>query len=447
MGTHFVASPPSTDRNHTCLGHDGQRFSVELRFTYVMSALVAVALAVLGAAPALLISAGILSLPVEAQTLCFGLAIVSASFAMSWGAEAAEHDIPRTLALTAVGLLAVLPEYAVDIVFAYKAGENPLFAPYAAANMTGSNRLLLGLGWPMVAIIAWLVRGQRQLKLSRDAVLPLLFLAAATVYSFILPLKASIGLVDTVLLFALFGVYAVFAARAELEEPDLVGPAAVIGALAAYRRRLAVTGLFVFATVVIAASAAPFADGLVQTGRNLGIDDFLLVQWFAPIASEAPEFLLAAQLAARGKASAALALLLVAKLEQWTLLVGSLPLAYAIGTLHLQQVGLALPLDGRQVAEVWLTAAQGTFGVVVLANLALELPEAFTLALLFTAQLVIGSLLRTTVHDPVAADQELTFFSLAYLALSVVFAIRARKAVGALWGRRNREPDPGSVIT
>src|SRR6266851_4858769 len=226
-----------------------------------MGTVLAVTLAILAAVPAALVRFAGLEVPIEVGTLFFGIAIVGASFAVAWGAEAAEHDIPRALALTVVALLAVLPEYAVDIVFAFKAGQNPAFAPYAAANMTGSNCLLLGLGWPMVAILAWLVTGQRTLRLTRDAVLPLLFLALATIYSFVLPLKASIGLFDSVVLFALFGGYAVLAAREPAEQPDLIG----------------------------------------------------------------------ALLALRGKATAALGLLLSSKVNQWTLLVGSLPLAYAVG--------------------------------------------------------------------------------------------------------------------
>src|SRR5713101_9452984 len=127
-----------------------------------MQTRLAVALALLAAVPAALVHVGVLNVSVEIATLFYGLAIVGAAFAMSWGAEAAEHDIPRALALTAVALLAVFPEYAVDIVFAYKAGQDPSFAPFAAANMTGSNRLLLGLGWPTVAVLAWPFKGQRQ---------------------------------------------------------------------------------------------------------------------------------------------------------------------------------------------------------------------------------------------------------------------------------------------
>src|SRR5437588_10927487 len=168
-----------------------------------------IALALLSAVPAFLLRLGGLALPVELATLGFGLGVVGAAFAMLWAAEAAERDIPRALSLTIVALLAVFPEYAVDVIFAFKAGQDPTFAPYAAANMTGSNRLLLGLGWPTIAILAWLVRGQRSVRLTRDALLPLAFLSIATVYSFLLPLKANISLIDTLVLFGLFIAYGV----------------------------------------------------------------------------------------------------------------------------------------------------------------------------------------------------------------------------------------------
>jgi len=399
-----------------------------------MGTLLAIALAILSAVPAMLVRFAGLNVPIEVATLFYGLAIVGASFAMAWGAEAAEHDIPRALALTVVALLAVFPEYAVDFIFAFKAGQNPEFAPYAAANMTGSNRLLLGLGWPTVSVLAWLFRGQRRLVLTRDALLPLSFLALATIYSFILPLKANIGLIDSLILFALFGAYALLAAREDTEEPDLVGPAATIGALPSGPRRAAIVGLFAFAGATIGASAEPFADGLVRTGHSLGIDEFLLVQWVAPLASEAPEFLVAALLALRGKANAALGLLLSAKVNQWTLLVASLPLAYSLGAGRPD----VLPLDSRQVAEVWLTAAQSLFGVAVLASLSLELGESALLACVFLAQFIAGGVIRTVLHDAAGGETELIVFSIVYVLLSLVFMVRARRVLGTMW-RKGRD--------
>jgi cation:H+ antiporter len=353
---------------------------------------------------------------------------------MSWAAEAAERDIPRALALTAVALLAVLPEYAVDIIFAFKAGQDPAFAPYAVANMTGSNRLLLGLGWPAVAVLAWLKSGRRFLQLDRGDLLPLAFLAVATLYSFLLPFKAAIAPFDSLVLITLFVAYAVLAARAEAEEPNLVGPAAAIGGLSTTRRRLAIVGLFAFAGATIGVAAEPFAEGLVHTGQKLGIDEFLLVQWLAPLASETPEFLVAALLAVRGKATAALALLLAAKVNQWTLLVGSLALAYSAGAGQLA----ALPLDQRQVGEVLLTAAQSLFGLAVLARLRLGLVDAALLAALFVGQLVLGGVLRAGLHNADVASAELFWFAGLYLVLAAWQLARARHVLSKLLRRDDR---------
>src|SRR3989442_15019929 len=107
------------------------------------------------------------------------------------------------------------------------------------------------------------------------------------------------------------------------------------------------------ATAFVLSAAGPFATALVQGGKQLGIDEFLLVQWLAPISSESPELLVAAVLALRGHQDSGLGALLSAKVNQWSLLVGSLPIAYAIGG------GGAggIALDARQTEGVILTAA------------------------------------------------------------------------------------------
>src|SRR2546430_2055082 len=152
---------------------------------------VPIVLALVVAVPAFLLRLGALAVPVELATLGFGLGVVGAAFAMLWAAEAAERDIPRALSLTIVALLAVLPEYAVDIIFAFKAGQDPTFAPYAAANMTGSNRLLLGLGWSTVAVLAGPGPGQGLVRPHPAGPLPPALPGVGTPYSFPLPPKAA----------------------------------------------------------------------------------------------------------------------------------------------------------------------------------------------------------------------------------------------------------------
>lgn len=116
--------------------------------------------------------------------------------------------------------------------------------------------------------------------------------------------------------------------------------------------------LFVFATAVIVASAKPFAGSIIAAGTQLGIDRFLLVQWVAPLASEAPEFIVAILFAVHGRGSDAIGTLISSKVSQWTLLVGSLPVAYLAGG-----GGTALGLDSRQTEEFLLTGAQTLLGV------------------------------------------------------------------------------------
>jgi cation:H+ antiporter len=327
----------------------------------------------------------------QIEALIFGLAIAGGAFLLSWGCEVAQLEVSQALALAGVALVAVLPEYAVDMYFAWMAAEQPEYASYAAANMTGANRLLIGIGWPMVAIIFWLKEKGKSVELDRTQSTELSFLLIATIYSFIIPLKGNLSLVDTVILVGLFGAYIWASFRVGVERPQLVGPSAILAALPGKTRRVVTISLFLFPAVVILASAKPFAEGLIQTGKIWGIDEFILVQWLAPLASEAPELLIAAIFTLSGNAAAGIGILVSSKVNQWTLLVGSLPLVYC---LSLGEIG-ALPLDARQAEEILLTSAQSIFAIALLSRLRFSLKGACVLLLLFVTQLVfINPLVR-----------------------------------------------------
>lgn len=360
--------------------------------------------------PAASLRFGVWSSSQPVETLFFGLAIVSAAFLLTWTAEAAERDVPRTLALAGLALIAVLPEYAVDMLFAWKAGKDPSYAAYATANMTGGNRLLVGLGWTMVVAILWIRSRKTLLKLAEVHRVEVGLLGVATVYSFIIPLRGGITLFDAAFLISIFIAYVYLAARGELEEESsLVGPAEAIANLPARQRRTVVAVMFIYAAGAILLAAEPFADGLIRTGVEFGIDEFQLVQWVAPLASEFPEFLVAGLLAWRLRPDAALGALVSSKVNQWTLLIGCLPIAYALssGTID------PLPTDRRQTEEVLLTAAQSLLAVVLLINLRMSIAEAAALGVMFVAQFV-------TPHSVVPRNA----FSAAYFVLAGIFAVR-----------------------
>jgi cation:H+ antiporter len=249
--------------------------------------------------------------------------------------------------------------------------------------MTGGNRLLVGLAWPAIFFIFYWRTRVKELPVLRSNAMGILFLGAATLYSFSIPLRGHLSLLDTGVMFGLFGAYMYLASRFPPElEREFVGPAQAIAALGKGQRRAAIALIFLFAAAVIFAAAEPFAEGLVETGKNAGIDEFILVQWVAPLASESPEFILAAMLAARGRHDAGMTVLISSKVNQWTLLIGSLPLAYSISG---GEIG-ALDFDSRQAEEVFLTAGQSLFAVAIFVSLSMVWWEAVLLGALFATQ-------------------------------------------------------------
>lgn len=405
-----------------------------------------VVLAVLVAAPAVVLRLTGIQVPPPIAILVFGTAVLASVALLMWAAEAARADVSGSLALALLALVAILPEYAVDIFFAYSAGHRPDFAAYATANMTGANRLLIGVAWPLLVFTAiWAVR-RRQ---ARDDVDPgepigwlsgavtvaghrrveLLFLAAATIYALIIPFTGRLAWYDAVALGALFGAY-LWRIRGSAEsEEELTGVAATVATQPQVRRRILVASLFAMAAVVILSAAEPFGEALVDAGSELGIDRFLLVQWLAPIASESPEVLVAITFALRGRADDGMGALLAAKLNQWTLLVACLPIAYYLG--GGQAAGL--PLDARQTEEFVLTTAQTVLGIAVLITLRLTGSKALLLFGLFAAQFVLPD------------EQARYIMSVIYFLVAAVFFAIHRRDVRPLVTAAIRSPKHGAL--
>ena len=140
----------------------------------------------------------------------------------------------------------------------------------------------------------------------------------------------------------------------------------------------------------------------------------LLVQWLAPLASEAPEFALALIFAFKGKANMGLAILVSSKVNQWTALAGSLPIAYSIGG-----GGTAIPMDGRQVEEFMLTTAQTVMGVALLLSLRLGIRASIALFVLFMIAFVMPD------------EHARTIIAWIYFAIAAVIGFRNRRFIGS----------------
>ena len=364
------------------------------------------------------------------EAAIFFVAILGAGFLLSWGAEAAEEHVSQGLVIGVLALVTVLPEYAVDLYYTYQAGLHPgsAYAGFAAANMTGANRLLIGAGWPLIVLLYWWHSGKRAVALSWDNAAEIAYLALASLYSFVIVWKGTIGVIDFVVLVSIFAAYlwrlsklpkADYDEAEEAEDDDEVGPAAVLATLPVRQQWLIMGVLTVVAVAVIVMAAEPFAEALLAAGRDLGVNQFLLVQWVAPFASEVPEVVLVVLFVLNNRPTAALGALVSDKINQWTLLVGMIPVVYAIGAGHLT----SFPLDARQHEEFFLTAAQSLFAVALLLRLRLSLASAAVLLGLFGVQFALAWVFE---HEEARSEQLLSEMGWLYIVL----------AIGLFWWNR-----------
>jgi cation:H+ antiporter len=397
---------------------------------YLMSMVIAVMLTV----PGFILRLFQVELDPAFVALITGAAILGASFLLLWACETAQKDISQALALAVVALIAVLPEYAVDMYFTWQAGQYPQgdYARYAIANMTGANRLIIGIAWAMIVGIFWL-KTKRPVELERERRTEVFFLGMATMYAFLIPIKGSLAWYDGIVFMGLFAWHIGLASRRPCVECELEGPAELMGQLPKLKRRVVTAVMFLFSAGVILANAEPFSESLVATGKVLGINEFLLIQWLAPIASEAPEFTVATMFALRGQAGIALGSLLSAKLNQWTLLVGMIPGVYGLSS---GSFATPIPMGSFQLNEILLTAAQSLLAVVLLLSLRLDIKGAVLLLGLFICQFIPLSLFANLPGImPWMVELEGMHFALVglYLFFSLYLLVRRRKVVVTEW--------------
>src|SRR5919205_1143698 len=124
--------------------------------------------------------------------------VLGSAMLIAWAAEAAQFLVSQGLALAILAWLQTLPEFAVEAVIAWQAGQtvrtsaNPFEVQHATAlmtaNFTGSLRLLVGLGWPMIyATAATFHRRQtkqrlREIVLEPEHAVEIVFLLVCIAY-------------------------------------------------------------------------------------------------------------------------------------------------------------------------------------------------------------------------------------------------------------------------
>ena len=359
--------------------------------------------------PGVIIRFGGLHLDPALESLIFGVGIIGAAFLLSWAAEVAQMDVSASFAIAILALIAVMPEYMVEAVLAWDAGESyrqlavaqgevTKEMSLAAANVTGANRLLIGVGWSAVIIIFWLKR-RSGFDMRGLLKLELPMLVVATLLTILVAFSKAIPIWLAVVFIGAYIFYLWRSSTQESEEPDLLGAAAMIASFRPLYRRLWVLGLFIFSAGIILIAAEPFVHGLRATGEELGISEFLLIQWLAPLASESPEIIVAVLFALRANPNDGLTTLISSQVNQLTLLVGSIVVVFSISSGQI----LSFPLDyfeggfverltspfGLQSSEFLLTAAASTFAILLISTRIIKLWHGIALLGIFAAYMVI----------------------------------------------------------
>jgi cation:H+ antiporter len=317
------------------------------------------------------------------------------SIVIGWAAELIAVHLSAGMALAVLAWLQTSPEFAVEASIAWSRNSE-----LALANLTGSLRLLLGLGWPVISFIFWYCARKRRAK-GTSITLPRSFSVEAAgltipiAYFLVIVLKSTWSAIDGIILCLFYVGYfwALNRARTRgtevhLEEDDVDEPW-LVRKIQAYSKRtqlLTAFFMFLFGGIALYFTVHPFVESLRVTAVSLGITEFVFIQWMAPIASEFPEKVTAFNWARRSsKAPMAIVNMLSSVTSQWTLLAGLVPIIFSISAGHLT----AIDLTEFQKTELLLTIAQSVLAVVFMADLKIYLFESVGLFVLWLFQFLI----------------------------------------------------------
>ncbi|MDO8661628.1 MAG: hypothetical protein Q7K98_00175 [Candidatus Omnitrophota bacterium] len=324
-------------------------------------------------------------------------AIILAALLISWGAECGQFFISQGLALAVLAWVQTLPEFAVEGVIALSAAKDPSKLHLITANYTGSLRLFVGLGWPMVYFTAYFFRrmkaggkGPWSIKLDDEHSVAVLSLLPALLYFLVIYFKGTLNILDGIILSAIYFSYLYLLSKIpphDQEEIEDLGRIPKFVMRKRYPLNVIWIAIFFFlGAVILYFSAHPFLNSMLALAVSFGISQFVFVQWVAPFLSEFPEKLSAFYWARKvNKASMALVNFVSSSINQWTILVALIPFIYSFGMGRVA----AVVFDEHQKVEILLTIIQSYLGFLFLVSMDFKFFEAAALFLLWLAQFLV----------------------------------------------------------
>lgn len=324
-------------------------------------------------------------------------AIVLAAMLIAWAAECGQFFISQGLALAILAWVQTLPEFAVEAVIALEAAKDPAKVHLITANFTGSLRLFVGLGWPMVYFVALIFgkkRGEKRnfpaIKLDDEHAVAIISLLPALLYFLVIYFKGTLNIFDGLVLGAIYFIYlyllSKFPPHAREEASDLGRIPKYVMSLPRRSSIIGISGLFIAGAVIIYFTAHPFLNSMLAIAVTMGVSQFVFVQWVSPFLSEFPEKLSAFYWAKKvTKAPMALINFVSSSINQWTILVAMIPFIYSFGLGRFASV----VFDDHQKLEILLTIVQSYLGFLFLASMEFSFVEAACLFILWLAQFLM----------------------------------------------------------
>ncbi len=361
------------------------------------------------------------------------VAILFSAFVIGWAAETAQTFMPKALALTLLAWLQTLPEFAVEATIAWNQQRDLMIA-----NLTGSLRLLVGLGWPMIFFVHFFFQRARtghwvkRIDLDDQDSWSVLFLFISILYFMVILLKGSLTCWDSVVLTLIYGVYLVLIARLPVvdveDEEELPWIGRKIVRLPHRSKVAAVVAMFVGGGIVLYLSAHPFVFTLEKWSLSLGISTFVFVQWVAPFLSEFPEKVSAFNWARQtGKAPMAVMNMVNSNINQWTMLAAMIPVVFSLSLGHVE----AVVFDDMHKMELGLTIAQSALAGLFLLDLRFNLIEASAIFILWLVQFI-----HSPLHEPIAVIYAVWFTAAAiWYVLRFLRTGQSPRALAYLFGK------------
>jgi cation:H+ antiporter len=322
------------------------------------------------------------------------IVILLAAFVIGWAAETAQTFIPKALALSILAWLQTLPEFAVEAAIAWQQNRELMIA-----NLTGSLRLLVGLGWPMIFFVHFFFQGVakgkyiKEIKLGNEDAHSVLFLFLSVTYFIYVLVKGTLTCWDSVWLTVIYIVYLVVIARqpaGEMEEvDDLPWIGKKIVRLQPVPKVMSVVFLFVAGGIALYVSVHPFIDTLQKWAVGFGISTFVFIQWVAPFLSEFPEKVSAFNWARQAnKAPMGIMNMVASNINQWTMLAAMIPIVFNISLGYFEPV----VFDHVHWVELALTIAQSFLAGMLILDLKFSIVDAALLFALWITQFFVAHL-------------------------------------------------------